>query len=524
MTLPRRSLGLLLVLALFGFVLVWLFAADYSRAHLLTEVHLTPQVDESKNEATAGEDNLLEVEGGKTASLDFGDVQPFERRGLKRSADRRRHGRVAKPLPWEWDFEYITNLSFPINPSLPPIGGRSLQNVTSLEDLMAQYAALHARILRGEMPQRFVVFVGDPEFGYGNKIQVLVSTFVFALMSERAILIDWPETRDVEITHRPFAGPRPKVTNLDHRDLFDPPHGLAWDLAPALRARFQDATSKGKAKRFGSFATVGVCGDLFEWERDVEWVSISHWDFFATLLLNNRNHENVNRVLIPFHEQLLYVLANALRLVQPTAEIRSETQTLRDSLFAPYRNEGILGIHLRTTHPDIVVDDSLLVQLIHCGLSSGYKVWYLATESREWRDKFARLLHEHDTMLVSDKVGWHPNMSVIHHPVKLLYLDTDALDRNSIEGTRNALIEMFFLTACDDFMMLWGTTFGRLVSSIGGFKEPITVMKHQRLCVRKLTSEPCIYMWEKIKAAPCYNHGMQLPAMLYSSDALCREF
>jgi hypothetical protein len=29
---------------------------------------------------------------------------------------------------------------------------------------------------------------------------------------------------------------------------------------------------------------------------------------------------------------------------------------------------------------------------------------------------------------------------------------------------------MFLLTACDDFMMLWGTTFGRLVAAIGGFK------------------------------------------------------
>jgi hypothetical protein len=29
---------------------------------------------------------------------------------------------------------------------------------------------------------------------------------------------------------------------------------------------------------------------------------------------------------------------------------------------------------------------------------------------------------------------------------------------------------MLLLMACDDFMTLWGTTFGRLVASIGGFK------------------------------------------------------
>jgi hypothetical protein len=34
--------------------------------------------------------------------------------------------------------------------------------------------------------------------------------------------------------------------------------------------------------------------------------------------------------------------------------------------------------------------------------------------------------------------------------------------------------EMFLLMACDDFMSLWGTTFGRIVASIGGFKVMLT--------------------------------------------------
>jgi len=119
---------------------------------------------------------------------------------------------------------------------------------------------------------------------------------------------------------------------------------------------------------------------------------------------------------------------------------------------------------------------------------------------------------------------WNTSNPVSGHHVKLLYMSDDQLDRNTAEGVRNALIDMYFLMACDDFMMLWSTTFGRVVAALGGFKEPITIMKHQRFCVRKLTSEPCIYTWNKLKKAPCYNHFMQLPSMLYSSDTLCREF
>jgi len=121
------------------------------------------------------------------------------------------------------------------------------------------------------------------------------------------------------------------------------------------------------------------------WEHNTEWVYIDHWDYFATFLINNAHHDNINRVLLPFHDQLLYVLANALRVIHPTREIRQTTEGMRDRIFGPYkylnltaclasfvkrlillghghyRNEGILGIHLRTTHPEIPVTDELMV-------------------------------------------------------------------------------------------------------------------------------------------------------------------
>jgi hypothetical protein len=62
--------------------------------------------------------------------------------------------------------------------------------VASLDDLMAKYAVLHQRILSGELPPRYVVFVSNPEYGYGNKyacLQSLTSTlsssFFFVLSS-----------------------------------------------------------------------------------------------------------------------------------------------------------------------------------------------------------------------------------------------------------------------------------------------------------------------------------------------------
>lgn len=49
------------------------------------------------------------------------ELRPFERRGLKRSADHQPREffreQVAKPLPWEWDLRRLTSHSFPITAS-----------------------------------------------------------------------------------------------------------------------------------------------------------------------------------------------------------------------------------------------------------------------------------------------------------------------------------------------------------------------------------------------------------------------
>jgi hypothetical protein len=96
--------------------------------------------------------------------------------------------------------------------------------------------------------------------------------------------------------------------------------------------------------------------------------------------------------------------------------------------------------------------------MIQCGLASGHKVWYLATEGKEWREKFTQLLRQMDTgtpvhapspkpmddlTSITNALGWGAGLSINRgggreskrRGVKLLFLDTDDIERNSIEGT-----------------------------------------------------------------------------------------
>ncbi len=55
--------------------------------------------------------------------------------------------------------------------------------MASLDDLMAKYAILHERILSGELPPRYVVFVSNPEYGYGNKYACSCLPYFFVFCS-----------------------------------------------------------------------------------------------------------------------------------------------------------------------------------------------------------------------------------------------------------------------------------------------------------------------------------------------------
>ncbi len=196
--------------------------------------------------------------------------------------------------------------------------------------------------------------------------------------------MDWPEAHGVEIRHRrDFGKKAPKVTTLDHKDIFDPPYGIRWDFTPALHKEME-AENKANVKVLDNFLAFGVCADMGTSLNNTKWTVVKSWDYFAPLLLLNKNHENVNRILRPFSDQLVFVLANVAQIVKLTQPFQDTIAERRSELFRSYQARGqkVLGIHLRTTHPEIPVTEALLDTMVKCSIASGHKIWYLATEGQ----------------------------------------------------------------------------------------------------------------------------------------------
>lgn len=67
-----------------------------------------------------------------------------------------------------------------------------LERATSWEDLMQRYATFHRAVVDGELPPRYMVYsCNHQSIGLGNRMLGAMSSFLYALSTQRAFLIDY---------------------------------------------------------------------------------------------------------------------------------------------------------------------------------------------------------------------------------------------------------------------------------------------------------------------------------------------
>ncbi|KAG0011173.1 hypothetical protein BGZ82_003102, partial [Podila clonocystis] len=103
----------------------------------------------------------------------------------------------------------------------------------TFDDYWQEYLLLHRNMVvpedQGGVPlskKKFLVFTPTDD-GLGNRLQALLSTVVLAMVTKRAIVLDWR------------ASPQ---CNAEFLDLFKQPDGVAWDLA-SVRYNLYDVTT-----------------------------------------------------------------------------------------------------------------------------------------------------------------------------------------------------------------------------------------------------------------------------------------
>ncbi|KAG0344808.1 hypothetical protein BG004_004155 [Podila humilis] len=135
--------------------------------------------------------------------------------------------------------------SFDINHPEPLCAARELNVAgyedgprhTSFEGYWQEYLEFHREMVKpeseGGVPfhkKKYLVFQPSDD-GLGNRLQALLSSVVLAMVSRRAIILDW------------VAMPQ---CNANFADLFEHPPGLAWDMNTTLPEGFRETAEYKK--------------------------------------------------------------------------------------------------------------------------------------------------------------------------------------------------------------------------------------------------------------------------------------
>ncbi|KAK3238956.1 hypothetical protein CYMTET_51081 [Cymbomonas tetramitiformis] len=432
-----------------------------------------------------------------------------------------------------------TNSSSPAYWSSTPSAVQALQGYTALHNAMLR-APLGVEPSEERPPRGFIVHVDLQDAGLGNRVSALVSVFLLAMLSQRALLVDSPRTR-------PHLHPNGEefIAFPPLWELFDDP-GFNWRLDQSLgptreeweSSQLLDLSSEEDAQPVMEHL---LCTDVRD-ALNATVVRVSNWDHFLPLLAANRHHA---AAIARFGEDLSGALTRFL--FRPKASIQASIDSFADEHFA---GAYVIGMHVRRrgwnklglTQLDLGLQCAR--DMPNADTSERPVVWFLATDSDATWNRVARLAHT-------------AGVKVVQYPALL----TGQGWRASFGGVRDALIDLWLLGECDTLLISRGSTFGRSAhqrSSVRPYlfpsmeeastmRDPRGVLRgpgagtramgqgqrEGRVCQRRPVTDSCFYGWknffmqgEKNQGAwghvPGYEfnaaHWLQVPKM---KDAKC---
>eukprot|EP01114_Cavostelium_apophysatum_P007545 TRINITY_DN1965_c0_g1_i1.p1 TRINITY_DN1965_c0_g1~~TRINITY_DN1965_c0_g1_i1.p1 ORF type:complete len:472 (-),score=94.78 TRINITY_DN1965_c0_g1_i1:8-1423(-) len=315
---------------------------------------------------------------------------------------------------------------------------------------LSDYAQLHRDIIAGKKDPRFVKCILLN--GYGNVLQEAISCFIFALVSNRAVLFDVSPVEG----YMPF------------REFF-PPEKMPFD-------GYNFGVLEGRTEYMISRHDL-LCVNYHE-HSDKEWISIHlTYDYYAPNILSN-----------PFHgEELLAKLpANYFQIIFKELfrlhdDIQADVDKYKREHFAPYN----IGIQIRhptndkqgvKDHkgfpvPPLELYAQAAEQLSRFQTEVDYKEvsWFVATQNLD---------------LIDALRGYYGEKKIISYNGTI----TTTFDSHS-EGQRVSLITWWLLGECDDVVTTEASSYGTTAGARTGL-WPV-VCTHQKFCFRRLTQTPC---------------------------------
>ncbi|XP_078157371.1 putative fucosyltransferase 8 [Carex rostrata] len=365
----------------------------------------------------------------------------------------------------------------------------------SIEQLKSGHSVEH-------LDCNYVVWI--PLNGLGNRILSLASTFLYAILTNRVLLIDMTNELD-DLFCEPFPDTSwilPSdfpVKNLNQLNVnSDVTYGNM------LNKHIISNDSNTTFESLHSYVYAHIVEDYHDLDRmffcnddqivlgKVNWLLLKSDLYFAPALYKLPLFEEELNLLFPAKESVFYLLAHYL--IHPTNDVWGLVKRYYNSYLA--KADEKIGIQVRVFSFTRVSSDVILQQILDCSklesiLPELHSNGTQAFKTNEQKSKAILVVSLHAYYYEKIKSMYTGELVSVYQPSHEEMQKTE----NQLHNQK-ALAEMYMLSLCDVFLTTGISTFGYVSYGLAGIKPvilmPIWDKKIPDLpCVRETSMEPC---------------------------------
>ena len=324
--------------------------------------------------------------------------------------------------------------------------------------------------------------------GMGNRLLSLVAAFLYAVLTERVLILDWRHSEDQWDLDDLFASP---PIDWDFRRLADHYGGNQFILdAKGKHPTLEVNEHWGSENNRLSYEEL-LCSPLNSTLRqDTQFLAMYGNQYFSPLLIHN----------VHVRSRLESAGFSAGRLAPPVMRflltlvpgLRKKIEDYKAEYWRPY----MIGIQVRTKEGH-VSGDAMSLLAFKCAKTltealplswrqRGDVGWYVATDNA--------------SMAIMGK-ALHPQCTQ-HTPYPLPVSYLDCPQDFSKEGIECAIQHMFLLAEADDLVMTKASTFGDISHAVSMLAPMVTT--DQVTCFRQPWVDPCFHHWQQARLLKCY--------------------
>jgi hypothetical protein len=320
---------------------------------------------------------------------------------------------------------------------------------------------------------KYIVYVSGGNDGYGNRLPGVAMAFLWALLTDRILLIHWRDT---------FPNP------ASWGKLFQPPDGIEFDV-DKLRDSLSDkilqfvpigssascnnAGNGGKKSQASSGSGLACALVVREDYQKIAQKDLNKQypekvllfksdDYAMPLLVNNEHYKEDVKAL--FNNREANVFGHIARwLLTPSAKVQQTVDRTMESL-----GKYNFGMHLRMQKPmpaggdkGVKVPDPEVffrfarMRAEALGFPASETIFYLASDDARARERATLYFRKYDlTVRFMDGIKF----------------GNDG-DRTSVESLQNAIAEMRVLSMCDEIIGSYGSSFSAVAASWGAITK-----------------------------------------------------